>query len=352
MNNRIPVSILAATGAVGQRFVQLLDGHPFFEVTALTGSDKRAGRRYGEACDWILTEPLPKWAADMTIQPSKPETAGSSIVFSALPKKYAYDIEPVYAAAGAALFTNAGAFRPDPLVPVLLPEINSGHLSILQAQREKFGWPGFIVCNSNCTSTGISIVLKVLDEAFGVEKVMATSLQAISGAGYPGVASLDMVDNILPYIAGEEEKVEWEPRKINGTPGPGGIEPHPMRMSVHANRVPVSDGHTVCMSLGFGQPADSEAVANALREYKLPAGAGGLPSSPEPLFKLPDQPNRPQPRLDRMNGRGMSTTVGRIRPDPLLDVKMVVLSHNTIRGAAGGSIYNAEFMLKSGLLSI
>jgi len=351
MNTKIPVSILAATGTVGQRFVQLLDGHPMFEVVALTGSARREGKRYGEECNWVLDRPMPKWASEMIIQPSEPDVLQTPLAFSALPKKYAVEIEPAFTRAGAAVCTNAGAYRTDPFVPILLPEVNPEHASLIPAQREAHGWAGFIVCNSNCTSTGISIALKVLDDAFGVKQVFATSLQAVSGAGYPGVPSLDMIDNILPNIAGEEEKVEWEPRKIMGSPETEGVRLHGMKMSVHANRVPVSDGHTVCLSIGFANPVGPEAVRDVLENFRLPEASAGLPSSPEPPIWIAEQPDRPQPRLDRMNGNGMATTIGRIRQDPVLDVKMVVLSHNTIRGAAGGSVYNAEFLVKNGWLA-
>ena len=350
MDEKIPVAVLAATGAVGQRFVQLLDGHPWFQVVALTGSERRQGQAYGETCRWVLTQPMPSWAVEMPIMPSDPEILGTPLVFSALPAKFALEIEPNFARAGVGVCTNAGAFRRDPFVPILLPEINSDHVSLIERQREVHGWRGMIVCNPNCTSTGMAIVLKILDGAFGVRQVFAVSLQAASGAGYPGVPSLDLVDNIVPNIANEEEKVEWEPRKILGTVMEGQLSLHPMEISVHTNRVPVSDGHTVCLSAAFERSPAPDDVRQVLQAYQPGEQARGLPSTPSPVIDVRPENDRPQPRLDRMAGGGMTTVVGRIRPDPLLDVKLVVLSHNTIRGAAGGSLYNAEFLVKAGLI--
>ncbi len=350
MDKKIPVAVLAATGAVGQRFVQLLDGHPWFQVVALTGSERRQGLAYGETCRWVLTQPMPSWAAGMPILPSDPQVLGTPLVFSALPSKYAQEIEPDFASAGVAVCTNAGAFRRDPYVPILLPEINCHHTRIIKKQREVHDWSGLIVCNPNCTSTGLAIVLKILDGAFGVRRVFAVSLQAASGAGYPGVPSLDLVDNIVPNISNEEEKVEWEPRKILGNVSDGRIALHSMKMSVHTNRVPVSDGHTVCFSAAFKNNPSPDDAADVLRRYQPEGDAAGLPSTPSPVIAIRPEEDRPQPRLDRMAGGGMTTVVGRIRTDPLLDLKMVVLSHNTIRGAAGGSIYNAELLVKAGFI--
>jgi aspartate-semialdehyde dehydrogenase len=349
MTAKIPVAILAATGAVGQRFIQLLDRHPWFEVVCLTGSDRRVGQAYADTVRWILPEPMPGWAGALKIEPSLPRREPLPLVFSALPAKYAREIEARHAAAGAAVCTNASAFRRDPLVPLLLPEVNADHLALIPRQRETYGWRGLIAANPNCTSTGMTVALKILDEAFGVQRVFAVSMQAVSGAGYPGVASLDMLDNVVPFIGGEEEKVEWEPRKMLGMVSAAGLALHPIQISAHTNRVPVSDGHTVCLSIEFAaKPAPAE-VESALRGYVPPGKARGLPSSPAPPVVVRPEEDRPQPRLDRLTGRGMSTTVGRIRADPLFDIKLAVLSHNTIRGAAGGSIYNAELLVREGL---
>ena len=347
-NTHIPVGVLGATGAVGQRFVQLLEGHPWFEVVSISGSDRTAGRRYGEACRWVLPEPMPDRLREKKISKSTPGEMEVGLVFSALPGKKALDLEPEFAQAGAAVCSNASAFRPEPDVPILLPEVNPRHIDVIPAQRTKRDWSGCIVTNPNCTSTGMTIVLKTLGEAFGIRRVFAVSLQALSGAGYPGVASLDIQDNVVPYVRGEEEKVEWEPRKMLGEVRSDRIEPASFGMSVHTNRVPVSDGHLVCFSIELETKTNVEALIAALENYQAPPESKDLPSAPRPVIQYRTEPDRPQPRLDRMAGKGMTTVVGRVRPDPLFDFKMVVLSHNTIRGAAGGSIYNAELLVESG----
>lgn len=349
MSEKIPVSVLAATGSVGQRFVQLLDNHPWFEVVSLTGSDRSIGQVYGAACHWILPEPMPAWASEMKVVPTTPEAANAQIVFSALPASIARDAEPDFARAGIKVFSNASAYRTEPDVPILLPEVNPDHARLIFSQREKRGWPGYIITNSNCTSTGMTVALKALQDAFGLSVVFAVSLQALSGAGYPGVPSLDIIDNVIPYIGGEEEKLEWEPRKMLGKLGEGEIELAPFAISAHTNRVAVSDGHTVCLSVELGSRAELRKIAQALQEYRAPAESADLPSAPNPVILLRSEPDRPQPRLDRMSGKGMATVVGRLRPDPVFDARMVVLSHNTIRGAAGGSLYNAELLVKMGL---
>jgi aspartate-semialdehyde dehydrogenase len=348
MAQRIPVAVLAATGSVGQRFVQLLDRHPWFEVIALSGSDRSVGKTYGEACHWVLEQPMPAWARDIPVSPTTPEALDVPLVFSALPAGAAMEIEPQFARAGVTVCSNASAYREAPDVPILLPEVNPEHIEILQHQRRGRGWSGAIVTNSNCTVTGASIALKALQDAFGVKRVFLFSMQAISGAGYPGVPSMDIVDNVVPYIQGEEEKVEWEARKILGSIAQGEIQPAGFQISAQANRVAVSDGHMVCLSVELAAPAPVEQAAAALRDYQAPPVSSDLPSAPRPVIVLKDEPDRPQPRLDRMEGRGMATVVGRVRPDPLLHLKLVVLSHNTIRGAAGGSIYNAELLYKQG----
>ncbi|HLF90090.1 MAG TPA: aspartate-semialdehyde dehydrogenase [Anaerolineales bacterium] len=351
MADRIPVAVIAATGSVGQRFVQLLDGHPWFEVVALTGSEGRVGQTYGETCHWVLTDPMPEWAREMSVVPSTPEAVNVPIVFSALPSKYATEIEANFARAGVGVFTNAGAYRRDPTVPILVPEVNADQIALIPIQRKEKGWPGLIITNPNCTSMGMTVALKVLDDVFGVQRAFAVSMQAISGAGYPGVASLDILDNVIPFIAGEEEKVEWEPRKMIGKVVDGQLKLADFQLSVHTNRVAVSDGHTVCLSVEFEREPDPREAVEVLSQYQAPECARDLPSTPEPVvFVHPDR-DRPQPRLDRLTGRGMTTVVGRIRPDPLFHLKMVVLSHNTIRGAAGGSIYNAELMVNEGLVT-
>ncbi|RMF41542.1 MAG: aspartate-semialdehyde dehydrogenase [Anaerolineae bacterium] len=349
--NPLPVTVLGATGSVGQRFVQLLDGHPWFRVAALTGSERSVGRPYAEACRWILDTPMPTWAREMPVLPSDPQRLETSVIFSALPSEKARLLEPQFARRGALVFSNASAYRREPDVPILMPEVNADHIHLLEVQRKQRGWRGGIITNSNCTSAGLTVVLKALQDAFGVRRGFVVSMQALSGAGYPGVASLDILDNVIPYIAGEEDKVEWEPRKMLGSLEQGSIHLADFVLSAHANRVAVRDAHTLSLSVELGEAVSLEAVAAALKEYLPPEAARGLPSTPRPVIALLDAPDRPQPRRDRWMGDGMTTVVGRLRPDPLFHVKMTVLSHNTVRGAAGGSIYNAELALRLGLMA-
>jgi aspartate-semialdehyde dehydrogenase len=249
-----------------------------------------------------------------------------------------------------AVCSNASAYRRQADVPLLLPEVNPDHVHLVTAQRRRTGWKGCILTDPNCTSAGMTVALRALQAAFGLRKIFAVSLQALSGAGYPGVASLDIIDNAIPYVGGEEDKVEWEPRKMLGTFKTDQIEQADFVISAHTNRVAVSDGHLVCLSIELGNKATPEQAAQALREYKAPQASASLPFTPKPVIVVREEPDRPQPRLDRGTGGGMTTVVGRIRPDPLFDVKLVVLSHNTVRGAAGGSIYNAELLVDQGLL--
>jgi len=348
--SQIPVAVLGATGSVGQRFISLLDNHPWFKVVALAASDRSVGQKFSDACRWVLNDPMPEYARDMVVVPAAPDAVNAKIVFSALHNEIAKDLEPQFAQAGAAVCSNASSYRRAQDVPILLPEINAEHIQLVKAQREQRGWSGCILTNPNCTSTGLTIALKALDEAFGVKKVFAVSLQALSGAGYPGVSSLDIIDNVIPNINGEEEKVEWEPRKMLGKLNGDKIDLAEIRFSAHTNRVAVIDGHTVCVSLELARPADPETAEAILRAYAAPESARELPSSPRPVISVRDEADRPQPRLDRLTGKGMTTVVGRVRRDPILDLKFVVLSHNTIRGAAGGSIYNAELLVNENLL--
>jgi aspartate-semialdehyde dehydrogenase len=351
MAEKIPVLILGATGSVGQRFVQLLDGHPWFQVVGLTASDRSVGQKYGEACRWLLADPMPEWARPMTILPTEPGVAEARIAFSALPAEQARQIEPELARAGLAVCSNASAYRQEADVPILLPEVNPDHVALIPRQRRERRWSGCIVTNSNCTSTGLTVALKALQDVFGVKRVVAVSLQALSGAGYPGVASLDIFDNVIPNIRGEEEKVEWEPRKMLGKMNGETLELAPFVISAHTNRVAVVDGHTVCASVELERFDGVEAAVAALRAYQAPEVSRDLPSAPQPVILVREEWDRPQPRLDRLTGRGMTTVVGRLRADPIFHLNFVVLSHNTIRGAAGGSIYNAELLVKAGLIS-
>lgn len=348
--SKIKVAVLGATGAVGQRFVQLLEDHPWFEVTALTGSDRTIGQTYGEGCRWILPEPMPRYARDMRVVPTAPGFE-AAIAFSALPTDTAKEAEPALAAAGYGVCSNASSHRMWPDVPLLIPEVNPDHTALIEVQRKQRGWKGFIATNPNCTSTGLTIALKALQESFGLRRAFVVSLQALSGAGYPGVASLDALDNVIPYIAGtEEEKVETEPRKMLGRLNGGQVEDAPVRLSAHTNRVPVTDGHLVCASIEFEREASPEAAAQCLADFQAPALVQTLPSAPHCVIEVRPEADRPQPRKDRYAGKGMTTVVGRVRPDPLLHVKFVCLSHNTIRGAAGGSLLNAELLVAQGLM--
>ena len=350
LSSQIPVAVLGATGSVGQRFISLLDHHPWFKVVALAASDRSVGQKYSDACRWVLSDPMPEFAREMVVVPATPECADAKIVFSALHNEIAKDLEPQFAQAGTAVCSNASSYRRGEDIPLLLPEVNADHIQLVQQQRVNRGWTGCILTNPNCTSTGLTIALKALGDAFGVKKVFAVSLQALSGAGYPGIPSLDIIDNVIPNINGEEEKVEWEPRKMLGKLNEDKIDLAEMRFSAHTNRVAVIDGHTVCASVELSRPADPDAAEAVLRDYRAPASARELPSSPRPVIEVRNEADRPQPRLDRLTGKGMTTVVGRVRRDPILDLKFVVLSHNTIRGAAGGSIYNAELLVNENLL--
>lgn len=347
---KIPVGVLAATGSVGQRFIQLLDQHPWFEVKAVTGSDRGLGKPYSEVCRWILPGDMPAAVRDLPVLPTSPEAVQLPLVFSGLPSEVAREAEPAFAMAGSGVCSNTSSYRMDPTVPILFPEVNPEHINIIARQQETHGWKGWIVTNSNCTSTGLSVALKPLQDAFGLKAVFAVSMQALSGAGYPGVPSMDIIDNVIPFVGGEESKVEQEPRKILGSIGRDAIELADFQISAHTNRVNVSDGHIVCLSVKLARQCALEEVRNALVSYTAPEISAALPSSPRPVILLREEENRPQPRRDRMAGKGMTTVVGRLREDPIFDCKFVVLSHNTIRGAAGGSIYNAELLYKAGYL--
>jgi aspartate-semialdehyde dehydrogenase len=295
---------------------------------------------------------MPEYARDMIVVPASTDAVQAKIVFSALHTEIANELEPAFAKVGAAVCSNASSYRRGEDVPLLLPEINADHIQLVKQQRINKGWSGCIVTNPNCTSTGLTIALKVLDDAFGVKKVFMVSMQALSGAGYPGVPSLDIIDNIIPNVGngGEEEKVEWEPRKMLGKLNGDKIDLADITFSAHTNRVAVIDGHTVCASVALDNPVEPEVAIQALRDYAAPLSARNLPSTPQPVISVRDEADRPQPRLDRLTGKGMSTVVGRVRRDPILDLKFVVLSHNTIRGAAGASIYNAELLVNENLL--
>jgi aspartate-semialdehyde dehydrogenase len=323
--------------------------HPWFEIAALAASERKVGQRYGDACRWILSGDPPAFIMEREIQAVEPSLPGR-IVFSALPAPIAREVEPRFARAGYMVCSNASAFRYEQDVPLIIPEVNADHLVLIERQRLERGWSGLIVTSPNCTTTGIVMPLKPLDEAFGLKKVFAVTMQAISGAGYPGIPSLDILDNVVPYIKGEEEKVERETRLLLGSLDDGKRSEPGLAISAQANRVPVLDGHTVCLSLGFERKTSVEEVVSALENFKGPAHLQALPSAPEHPITVRLQPDRPQPRRDRDGGAGMLVTVGRIRECPLLDIRLVSVSHNTLRGAASGSILNAELLVAEGHL--
>jgi len=346
---KVPVAVLGATGAVGQRFVQLLTDHPWFEIVALAASERSAGRPYADACNWVIPGDPPPFASEMMVSSLEP-TLPARLVFSALPASVAREVEPLFAQAGYAVCSNASAFRYEPDVPLVIPEVNADHLALIERQRAERGWSGLIVTSPNCTTTGIAMPLKPLDVAFGLRQVFATSMQAVSGGGYPGVASLDILGNVLPYIGGEEEKIERETRLLLGHVADGRRVEAEVVVSAQANRVPVLDGHTICLSVGFEKrPTVEEAIA-ALAGFRGPDVVRELPSAPEHPILVRREPDRPQPRRDRDAEGGMAVTVGRVRECPLLDLRLVSVSHNTLRGAASGSILNAELLVAKGYI--
>jgi aspartate-semialdehyde dehydrogenase len=343
-DDRIPVAVLGATGAVGQRFVQLLDRHPWFRVAALCASDRSAGRPYADAARWYLDRPMPDWARAMTVRDCTPDGT-ARLAFSGLDAEVAGGLEEAFAREGVAVVSNARNHRLEADVPLLVPEVNHEHLALLETQRRRFPRGGCIVTNPNCSTVGLVMALAPLHAAFEVTEVVAATLQAVSGAGYPGVASLDILGNVIPYIGGEEEKIEAESRKILGAPG----TPAAFAVSAHCHRVPVADGHTVAISVRTRRPATPERAREALRTWRTPLAGLGLPSLPERPIVVRDEPDRPQPRHDALAGGGMSVTVGRVRRCPILGLKMVALVHNTIRGAAGVALLNAELLRAKGL---
>lgn len=346
---RIPVAVLGATGAVGQTFVRLLDGHPWFELREVAASARSAGRPYADAVHW-LEGTLPTPVAALPVLPCDPALVTAPIVFSALDASVAGEVEVAFAAAGRLVCSNARNHRMVPDVPLLIPEINAPHVAVLDAQRARTGWSGAIVTNANCAATVAALALAPLHDAFGIRTLFAATLQAVSGAGYPGVASLDILANVIPYIAGEEPKVEEELPKLLGTVGDGVIRPARIVVSAHTNRVPVEHGHTVCLSIGLERSCSVADATAALADWQGCREALALPTRPLHPVVVTGDPARPQPRRDVHAGRGMTVTVGRLRDDPVLDLRLVASGHNTIRGAAGGALLNAELLVASGRL--
>jgi aspartate-semialdehyde dehydrogenase len=345
------VGILGATGTVGQRLVKMLHDHPQFEVAAVAASDRSQGLPYAEACTWQLPGEVYPSVRSLVVEPPRPPL-DCDLIFSSLPSRVAREAEESFARAGYPVISNSSAFRMDEDVPLLIPEINHDHLSLLGAQRARRGYGrGFIVTNPNCSTIMLALALAPLHARFGVEATVVTTMQALSGAGYPGVPSLDITDNVLPHIESEEEKIETETLKILGRVGGAGVAEARIAVSAQCHRVNVADGHLAAVRVKLARPAELREVREALASFTSLPQELGLPTAPERPVIVRDEANRPQPRLDREAGRGMSVTVGRLAPDSVLDYRFVALSHNTIRGAAGAAILNAELLAATGHLS-
>lgn len=353
-SRKIPVTILGATGVVGQRFLRRIANHPWFYPQFLAASDRSAGKRYAEACRWHLPGISYAGHAEARVVPCSPESAFSPIVFSALDAGPAHEIEPLFAEAGAYVFSNASAFRMEEDIPLLIPELNPEHLELIEMQKAKRGWHGAIVTNPNCTTVMLAVPLAILEEQFGLEAVIVTSMQAISGAGYPGVSALDIEGNVIPFIRNEESKVESESNKIMGRLVKEGntmsIAPALFAISATCARVPVIDGHTLSISVKLKSKKSLEKVVEAFQNYKPKTMVYNLPSAPKHFLRFLEEDDRPQPRLDAEEEEGMCISLGRLRPCPILDFKFISLGHNTERGAAGASILNAEMALSMGML--
>ena len=350
MTAKIPVTVLGATGVVGQRFVRRLAQHPLFRIEHLAASERSAGKRYREACAWRLDGEPYGGLGDHVMAEGSPEFALSPVLFSALDAGPAAELEPAFAQAGALVFSNASAFRMAPEVPLLIPEVNPEHLALLEIQRHHHGWKGGIVTNANCTATVLAMALAPLHQAFGVEAVLMSSMQALSGAGYPGVPSLDILGNIIPFIRGEEQKVEEETPKLLGRFTGVAIELAAMTVSALCHRVPVLEGHTEAVSVRLkGNPSVAD-VLEVWRAWRPEPQQLGLFSAPPIPIHVHSQEDRPQVRRDVEQDGGMSVHVGRLRLCPILGLKFALLGHNTERGAAGGSILNAELAHAKGCL--
>jgi aspartate-semialdehyde dehydrogenase len=351
MTKKLRVGILGATGMVGQRFIQLLENHPQFEITALAASDRSQGKSFQEACAWRLAGEMPASVKSMIVSVPEPPL-DCELIFSSLPGDIARASEGAFARAGFPVISNSSAFRMDADVPLLIPEVNHEHLALLEVQRKNNGGgqEGYIVTNPNCSTIMLALALAPLHAKFGVKSVIATTMQALSGAGYPGVPSLAISDNVLPFIDGEEEKIEEETLKILGKLQGNAIEVAPMAVSAQCHRVNVSDGHLAAVRVKLDQAAEIEDVKNALASFSALPQELQLHSAPKFPIIVREEADRPQSRLDRDAGNGMSVTVGRIFPDNVLDYRFVALSHNTIRGAAGAAILNAELLIATGRL--
>ncbi len=347
MEDRIPVGVLGATGMVGARLVGMLARHPWFRVAEAGASDRSAGSRLGDLLASEEIGPLPDDVADIEVRPLEGSWS-SPLLLSALPSGVARTVEADAAAAGHLVVSNASAFRADAEVPLIIPEVNPHHLELIERQKKR--WPGAIVTNPNCVVTGLATALAPLHEAFGLQRAVVTSMQAISGAGRPGPSAFDLVDNVLPLIPGEEEKISAEPKKILGTIEGGELVAAPFALSATATRVPVLHGHTVTVSAEFSRNPSPEEAAEILTAFRGRVHALDLPTAPDRTIVVADDPSRPQPRLDRDAGNGMTVTVGRIRSDEVLGLSFLVLAHNLMRGAAGAALLNAELCRVKGLV--
>jgi aspartate-semialdehyde dehydrogenase len=346
--SKIPVAVLGATGLVGQRLVRRLADHPWFELAAVTGSERSVGKRYGDMVRWRLPGDPPASVLDMKVQPSAPGVE-AKLLFSALPSESAAEVEPVMAEAGYVISSNAKTYRTANDVPLILPEVNADHLPLVREQAKR-GWKGFVVTNANCVAIPLTLALKPLHDAVGVAQLFVVSMQAISGAGYPGVASLDIVDNVVPYIGGEEPKIEAEPLKMLGHFTGSGIDHAPIKISSHANRVASRDGHMLCVSVKLGNSISPDEAMELLRAYRGRPQQLHLPSAaPQPIVVRMED-DRPQPYRDRDASEGMAVSVGRVRECNLFDLKFVALGHNTEGGAAGAALLNGELLAAEGYL--
>jgi len=360
MTSKIPVGILGATGTVGQRFIQLLHEHPWFEVTWLAASDRSAGKVYAEAAKWNLSTPIPAKIAAMKVSAAAPDGSTPRLVFAALDATAAQQIEPAFAEAGHAVVSNSSAFRMAEDVPLIIPEVNGDHIPLIKTQKWYKKNGGFMVTNPNCSAIGLVLALAPLHRRFGIDKIFVATMQAISGAGYPGVPSMDILGNVIPYIAKEEDKMEAETRKLLGSLVESSLVESSLNgsrvidadlaLSAHCNRVAVEDGHTESVSLKLRKPAQAEEIIDAWNEFRCLPQKLKLPTAPEQPVIYESAPDRPQPRLDRDRGRGMSAVVGRLRPCNIFDWKFTVLSHNTIRGAAGAALLNGELLKAQGYI--
>ena len=350
-DKKLRAGVLGATGMVGQRLVNLLADHPWFELTEVAASERSSGKTYAEAVRWHLESPIPAAARDLVVKGVDP-TLDCDFVFSALDSCVAGPVEEEFAHAGYPVVSNSKNHRMDPDVPLLIPEVNAAHLDAIPRQQKNRGYDtGFIVTNPNCSTAGLVLVLKPLADAFGLEKIFVVTLQAISGAGYPGVASMDIQGNVIPFISGEEEKMELEPQKLLGKWDGSRFVDAGLGLSAHCNRVPVVDGHLECVSLGLKKIASLDEVREALRTFEVDAELASLPTALRNPIVVLEEENRPQPRRDLNAGNGMAAVVGRVRECPLLDVKLTLLSHNLVRGAAGAALLNAELLAARGFLN-